>query len=276
MQQPKGHGLRATRNPVPASQQILAVPATSSRTRFFLGATLILSAAAPAFPSALAQTAAPKTHTAHYIDLNNLRLAPIVPAPPAVGSTITRDELATLHQIEASRTPQQVAAAQADDAEEDIFSFRTVLGDSFRAEQLPLTAALSAHVHNEEGVSSAELKLLFARPRPYQLDKTLHPVCKLTDVPNSYPSGHTLSGYLLAFTLAEMIPEKKAEILARSADYAHNRLVCGVHYPSDLEASQRIAYAVFGYMLANPRFQADLKAARGELRSYLKLTPAAN
>jgi acid phosphatase (class A) len=91
---------------------------------------------------------------------------------------------------------------------------------------------------------------------------------------NSYPSGHTLSGYLLAFTLAEMLPEKKQEILDRADDYAHNRLICGVHYPSDLVASKRAAYVVFGSMMANPNFLHDMQAARAELRSQPGLVAA--
>ena len=109
------------------------------------------------------------------------------------------------------------------------------------------------------------------RPRPYQVDETLRPVCKTTTQHNAYPSGHTLSGYLLAFTLTEIVPEKSAEILARADDYAHNRLVCGVHTASDLEASRRVAYAMFGSMLEEPRFQQDLAAAREETRHALGL-----
>jgi acid phosphatase (class A) len=98
----------------------------------------------------------------------------------------------------------------------------------------------------------------------------------VTDVPNSYPSGHALTGYLEGLTLAEMVPEKRDEILVRADDYAHNRLVCGVHHASDVEASRRVAYVVFGYMLATPRFQSDLAAAKAETRAKLGLgEPAA-
>jgi acid phosphatase (class A) len=47
--------------------------------------------------------------------------------------------------LERSRTPEQIASAQADDKEEDIFIFQTFLGTAFKAENLPITAALSAH-----------------------------------------------------------------------------------------------------------------------------------
>jgi acid phosphatase (class A) len=225
-------------------------------------------------PSAMKVPKAAKA--GYYIDPSVLTLLPLLPGPPAPDSLQLKQELTQLHRIERERTAVAIAAAQADDAEEDIFSYRTVLGAAFTPDTLPLTTALSAHVHNEEGVASAFLKEAFARPRPYQADKTLHPVCKLTDAPNSYPSGHSLSGYLLAYTLAEMLPEKKQLILDRADAYAHNRLVCGVHYASDLEASRRTALVVFGNMMAQPKFQHDLKAARTEVREHLGFAPATN
>jgi len=210
-----------------------------------------------------------KVRVASFIHVDKLPLATIVPAPPADGSEITKAEFAELHRIQDARTPEQVKAAQADDAEEDIFIYRTVLGSGFNEQALPLTAALSAHVHGDEPIATNPLKDQFQRPRPYQVDATLHPVCKVTTQHNAYPSGHTLSGYLLAFTLVQMVPEKRTEILERADVYAHNRLVCGVHTASDLEASRRIAYAVFGSMLQEPRFQQDLAAARAETRHAL-------
>jgi acid phosphatase (class A) len=211
-------------------------------------------------------------HTAYFIDPTILDLTLILPPPPAQDSDITKAELAEIHQVEKLRTAQQVAAAQADDKEQDIFIFEETLGKSFMANDLPLTAALSAHIHNDEGVASKPLKTNFARPRPFQFDSSLHPVCELNKEPNSYPSGHTLSGYLLAFTLVQMVPEKQAQIMERADNYAQNRIVCGVHYPSDVEASRKLAYAMFGYMLASPRFQKELAAAREETRLHLGLS----
>jgi acid phosphatase (class A) len=208
--------------------------------------------------------------TAYYIEASVLDAADLVPAPPPVGSPMQVADLAELHRIEATRTPAQVAAAQSDETQEDIFSYANVMGPGFTAAALPGVAELSAHVKNEQSVVGAAAKLVFKRPRPYQTDATLHPVCAVTEVPNAYPSGHALTGYLEAFTLAELVPERRAAILARADDYAHNRLVCGVHHPSDIEASRRIAYVTFGYMLATPRFQRDLAAARVELKASLR------
>jgi acid phosphatase (class A) len=211
----------------------------------------------------------PTTHANYYLDPLSLHLDLILPPPPARGSATSAAELTELHRIEAIRTAAQVAQAEADDHEEDIFIFKTVLGPHFTAEALPITAALSANVRKDESAASSPLKSTYRRPRPYQVDSTLHPVCPLNPEPTSYPSGHSLSGYLLAFTLVQMVPEKRQEIFDRADEYVHNRLICGVHYASDTEASRRVAYAIFGSLAASPKFQRDLIAAREETRIKL-------
>jgi acid phosphatase (class A) len=210
----------------------------------------------------------------YYIDPLPLHLDLIIPPPPARDSAITAAELKELHHIEAARTPAQVTQAEADDSEEDIFIFKSVLGPNFSAEALPLTAALSAHVRKEESAASSPLKKIYRRPRPYQIDNTLHPVCPLNPEPTSYPSGHSLSGYLLALTLIQLVPEKRHQIFERADEYLHNRLICGVHYASDTEASRNVAYAIFGALVASADFQKDLMAARDETRKKLGLSPA--
>ncbi len=226
-------------------------------------------------PAAIAASSRTTTvRKSNYIDPQTLHLDLILPLPPAQDSATATSELKELHRIEATRTPAQIAQAKADDGEEDIFLFKSVLGADFNAEALPVTAAFYAKVRKDESAASSPLKTIYHRPRPYQADSTLHPVCPLNAGPTSYPSGHSLTGYLLAFTLVQLVPEKREAIFARAEEYAHNRLICGVHYASDTEASRKIAYAIYGSLAASPGFQQDLAAAREETRRKLGL-PAA-
>ena len=208
-----------------------------------------------------------------FVDPGQLHLDYVLlPPPPAdKNSEAEKADLAELHRIEQARTPAQVAAAQADEREMDIFVYRTVLGDKFNAANLPLTAELSEGVHRQASAAIGPLKEEYRRPRPYQFDSTLHPVCNTTNLPASYPSGHAIIGYLEAFTLAQIVPEKQKEILERADDYAHNREVCGVHYPTDVASGKQAAYAVFGEMMTSAEFQKALAAARAETRKLLGL-----
>ncbi len=229
-----------------------------------LGLTL---AQAPAQSPTQVEQAAP-VKTPYFLDPVTLSLASLIPSPPTPDSEPGRADLAEVHLVERTRTPEQVRSAQYDDTHEDIFIYSSVVGERFNAQALPLTSSLSRHLRNDAGLIDNPLKTLFHRLRPYNLDHSLHPVCE-TNQEMSYPSGHSINGYLYAFTLAEILPDRYDAILSRADEYARNRVVCGSHYPSDIEASRRIASFVFGALLATPRFTAELQAARTEVRKYL-------
>jgi acid phosphatase (class A) len=206
-----------------------------------------------------------------YVPAAHIHAESILPAPAAADTDTTRAELAELHRIEATRTPALAARAQADEQDETLFVFRDVLGDGFTAARLPQTAVLADHVKRQEAVAGSPTKTAFQRVRPYNLDTTLHPVCKTKTKNDSYPSGHALAGYLAALTLVDLVPEKRDAILQRADEYAHNRLVCGVHYPTDIEASKLLAYATHAAMLDTPAYQQEEAAARIEVRKLLGL-----
>lgn len=204
-------------------------------------------------------------------DAFDMRL--VLAPPPAQDSATTRAELAEVQRIQAKSTKAQRAQAVKDGAEEDVFVFATVLGPNFAPANLPLTAAFFDHVRRAEGEFVNPVKDLYKRPRPPVVDPAITPCEKLTGSP-SYPSGHSTGGHLMAIVLADMVPEKRAAIFDRVEEYAHNRLVCGVHYPSDVEAG-RIAGAVIAAMLMqNEQFKRDFAPARAELRHALALPPA--
>jgi acid phosphatase (class A) len=208
-----------------------------------------------------------------FVTAQQLDIASLLPAPPAAGSPAEKAELAELIHIQETRSPDQVARAKADDADESIFIYRNVVGDQFNPRALPLTASLSAKVHANEGVVVNPAKQYFHRVRPYIADQNVKPVCRMKEDPKdyAYPSGHSTSGYLEALVLLQILPEKRNEILARADDYAHNRLVCGMHYPSDPVVSKLTAYAMLGLMLNNAEFRKELTAAKAETRAALGL-----
>jgi acid phosphatase (class A) len=197
----------------------------------------------------------------------------ILLAPPAAQSDKTRAELAELHRFEATRSDVQKAAAMADDKEESIFIFKQQLGDWFNAQTLPQTATFGMRVKNDEGINTAPAKTGFARVRPYNLDTTLHPICATKTKDDAYPSGHATTGYLMALTLIDVLPDKRDAILNRADDYANNRLVCGVHYRSDIEASKLLAYTIHAVMANKPQYQQELLAVRAEVQRN-QATPA--
>jgi acid phosphatase (class A) len=211
-----------------------------------------------------------------FVSPDQIHAERILRTPPADDSAATKAELAVLHRIESSRTKAQAEQAKADEQLETMFVYKNVLGEKFTPANLPVTAAFADRVKNDEAVNGSPAKDTFQRMRPYNVDKTLNPVCKTKTKNDSYPSGHSIAGYLGALVLIEMVPEKRDAILTRADEYAHNRLVCGVHYPSDIEASKVVAYSVHAVMANNPQYRKEMGAARTELRQALGLPPMSN
>jgi len=262
-------------------KKTLKLTSTAHNVKLAIASTLLLGpmglvAQVPAVPAAEAPpTKQPVKHSLYFVDASVLDLSLILPPPPPQGSEITKSELQEIHRIEQTRTPEQIVAAQADDKEEDIFEYKKVIGEGFTADALPLTASLSSHVQNDQSVLGLPTKVRFGRLRPYLYEGDFHPVCATPKTP-AYPSGHAMSGYLHALTLIQIVPEKNEQIWKRADEYAYNRMICGAHYKSDIEASRQAAYVVFGYMLANPRFAKELEAAREETRRFLGLSISPN
>jgi len=72
-------------------------------------------------------------------------------------------------------------------------------------------------------------------------------------------------GFAAAAVLANLMPGNAQIILARASDYVESRLICGVHYRSDVEAGQVLGAVLVAKLMTKPAFVAEVEAARAEL-----------
>jgi acid phosphatase (class A) len=214
--------------------------------------------------------AAQQPQQQHFVTQENINLTLLLIAPPARDSAQTAAELEELRAIQRARTPERVALADADARQENVWRFAGVMGPSFTAERLPRVAALFAVVVADEDVTTEGPKHDFGRPRPYSVASDITTPCPRSGS-GSYPSGHATVGYYMAGVLAAMVPERRDAIMARAWEFAESRLVCGVHYRSDLEAGRISGIAMAAVALSSPRFQGPFAEARAELRAALGL-----
>jgi acid phosphatase (class A) len=197
-------------------------------------------------------------------------------APPARDSPATRAELEELMGLENTRSDADVAAARAD-RKTDIQRFYGALGFPAGTEpDLPLVRALAENVEDDTRLYVRAAKEKFRRLRPYEIESRLHPCIDDVRGDLSYPSGHASYGYMMAFLLRELVPERGDALMARADDFARQRMVCGVHFRSDIEAGRRGAQWLIFALDANPEFNADVDAAKAELRAALHLPTIAN
>ena len=233
--------------------------------RLLLAATVTLLLTGPALAGE-AQKPKPKA-TAVFLSATELDAARFLPPPPQAGSAIAAAELAELHAIEKARTPEMLAQAKSDDVTKDASIFAEAMGPGFDLKALPATAKLMAEVRNEEKVAADTAKAAFKRPRPWIVDPSVQS-CSRGDEPlSSYPSGHATMGYSMAIVLADIAPAKAAALMSRASVYGVSRLVCGMHFRSDIVAAQALGTAVAIDLLHNPAFRADRDAAAAELRA---------
>ncbi len=227
---------------------------------FLLTAVLLL----PGFATtAFAKSATKSGGASSSVADLTLLLAP----PPAQDSEQTKAEIKEIKNYQSTRTKDQEAYAQAD-VEKSVFRFKTILGDKFTAENLPLTAALFEKALKVSKDTVDPAKDFFNRPRPFVFDASVKPAVTLDKTP-SYPSGHATAGTVMAILLANMLPEKKAEIYKRGWEYAQNRVIGGVHYRSDVEAGRISGTVIAAFLLKDKKFAKQMEAAKAELRTAL-------
>jgi acid phosphatase (class A) len=237
--------------------------------RFALTAALLTAAggacAQPALQASAAVEAPKPAPVSKFLALNDLDPALILPPPPGDDSPLTAAEIAELHRIETSTTPERLAQARRDDEVEDVTSIADVLGPAFNLDRFPATATLFKDLRNEDSVAAKRAKAFFKRTRPWHADPTLNPCNKSDAIKSAYPSGHSTMGYAAAAVLANLMPGNAQIILARASDYAESRLVCGAHYRSDTEGGHVLATGLVAKLMTKPDFVAELEAARAEL-----------
>ncbi|HEY1629883.1 MAG TPA: phosphatase PAP2 family protein [Rhizomicrobium sp.] len=144
--------------------------------------------------------------------------------------------------------------------------FSCAIGAQLTPENAPHLAAIYNRGQIDAGLVSRDSKNAFARPRPFVGNTEDTCVDRSTvGASFSYPSGHTILSWFFALVLSENAPDRSTAILARGRAFGESRVVCGMHWPSDIEAGRTTASAVFAALESNADFRADMDAARSEI-----------
>jgi acid phosphatase (class A) len=194
----------------------------------------------------------------------------LVAKPPAAGSAeLAADEEAYRSTRRLRDTPRWVLAAK--DAElrfpraAEVFS--CTLDMPISAEATPHLNMLLRRVRMDASRANDAPKDHYKRQRPFLAkgDASCTPGEKQHS--DSYPSGHASIGWAWALALAEIVPERADAILARGLEFGMSRVVCGVHWKSDVEAGRIVGASTLSRLHADPVFRAQLALARGEIEA---------
>jgi acid phosphatase (class A) len=195
----------------------------------------------------------------------------LIPPPPATGSTAFLLDQEVYRTTRVFRgTPRWELATL--DAE---LRFPAAAGTFSCAINAPITEKDTPFLYqllrrslSDAGLATYNAKNAYKRTRPFDLNKETSctpDIEKRVAMDPSYPSGHSSIGWAWALVLAEVDPENANAILARGRAFSESRVVCGVHWQSDIVEGRHIGASAVARIHADPTFRADIEAARAEL-----------
>lgn len=192
----------------------------------------------------------------------------LLPPPPAAGTAaLAADEDAYRSTRKLRDTPRWTLATKDANLEfpNAAETFSCALAMPVSAEATPHLNMLLRRVRADASRATDKAKDYFKRRRPFMAhgDLSCTPREKMKD--DSYPSGHSSIGWAWALVLAEIAPDRVNAILPRGLAFGQSRVVCGVHWKSDVEAGRLVGASVVSRLHAHPVFAAQLAAARKEI-----------
>ncbi len=204
----------------------------------------------------------------------------LVPPPPVAGSAReARDLAGAVAAIRQQSGPRwDLTAADAELAPgRAAMAFSCAAGFTIDRDLTPALVALLGRTFADLGISTSEVKKRYSRARPFMVNG--QPSCTPTwdamlRKDGSYPSGHSAIGYGFGLILAEIVPDRAAQLVARGRAYGDSRRICNVHWMSDIEEGRNVAAATVMRLNADPAFRADLDAARAEVAALRTKGPA--
>lgn len=120
-------------------------------------------------------------------------------------------------------------------------------------------------------------KAFYHRLRPFEMYEE-HLLSPETEAElsgeGSYPSGHTMRGWLAASLLAEINPARADTLFSRAWMYCESRVVEGAHWQSDIDATRVGASIANAVLHTSPEFLAQLEKAKDEFKWLTGVIPS--
>jgi len=194
-----------------------------------------------------------------------------LPAPPEPGSPAAAlDEDVYRRTRSLVGGPRwQLAAADANlsfPAAADTFA--CALGARITEAEAPRLYVLLRRSMVDAALATFGAKDHYVRPRPFAAHdaESCTPAEEAALRKNgSYPSGHAAVGRAWALVLIELAPDRADALFARGEAFGESRVVCGVHWLSDVVEGRAVGAAAAARLHADEAFTRDLAAARAEL-----------
>ena len=194
---------------------------------------------------------------------DNSSLLIAIPAPPGAGSAAEKTDVDGVLAMQNNASPETLAHAEQT-VEFTIFSFSEVLGPDFTAETRPKTSEFFARLETTANQQKNFLKEFYHRIRPYRAFPDQIKALVTKEDGCSYPSGHSTRAWLYALVLGALDQTHRSDYLSLAMQVCQDRVIGGMHFPSDVLESRVLAEEIFRNLLENKAFMADLSKLHEE------------
>ncbi len=195
----------------------------------------------------------------------------ILPEPPQADSASFARDQAIFKQMRQDKNEQRwkQAIIDADVSNEHLGRpFSEAFGVEINQKNTPVLFEILKKIKLDSRYSTQTAKKHYSRERPYAFFNVQTCTPDEENAKNqfvSYPSGHTTIGWTYALVLAQLRPERQNEIFKRGIEFGQSRVVCNMHWQSDVDAGRLMGAAQFSRLQADPQFQADMIKAKTEI-----------
>jgi acid phosphatase (class A) len=251
------------------------------RSLFLAGAAVLLLGAAPAHrpPVELSPAGPAPSKLTGYLSTGDIDGQTVIGPPPAADSPRGKaDRAVYLETRGLEGSPRWRQAIKDNDlwGGGALERYACALGAPIDAAALPKTYHLLQRVELDARTVGTPPKEHYNRTRPLIGDD--RPVCVKREAwmstNASYPSGHAMVGWAWGLVLGELAPAKASGLLEAGREIGDSRVICGVHYQSDVEAGRMLGAAMVAREHADAQFRADFAAAKAEIAKARGPAPA--
>jgi acid phosphatase (class A) len=185
--------------------------------------------------------------------LDDAELRRVTGSPPAPGSAEASEDLAILLWLQYYRTPEMEAASWLL-IDRNISGFSRALGNDLGSGNPILLEGLGDFLAPVVRINTA-IKREVGRVRPYLSYTELHN-CLPREATPSFPSSHATWFRAMGELMADLVPDRRERLRQVGLQGGANRVLCGVHYPSDVAAGQRLGAEAARQIIASPQWRA--------------------
>lgn len=197
-------------------------------------------------------------HQIYYVNAEPFKTFRFAP-PPAPGSLEQQADIAVILSWQNKRTADDCAKSSRTAAEtyDAFWGAKRLFPEPLPARVKEFFERLASDL--EEAVTN--MKNRYQRPRPYMAYSEAQPCIKKSKG-FSYPSGHAAFSRVFANVLTDIVPARREEFFAKADEIAGDRVIGGVHFPTDIAAGKVFADLYHAELLKSDEYRKDIEKVK--------------